>query len=174
MSAALGSPFDVTGAARTTSGDTVIRIEGFEGSVGYRAEQLQMHLKDFGAATVDLDAAKIWQGIRDVTAFAKEKGDVWRISTRPSHAADLAAKIGATQLQFDWGGGLIWALVPEGTDVRATLGNFQGHATLVRASQDTRAAIAPFHPEPAPLAALSNGLRAKFDPRGILNSGLMT
>ena len=33
--------------------------------------------------------------------------------------------------------------------------------------------IPPFHPEPAPVAALTRGLRQKFDPRGILNTGLM-
>ena len=43
----------------------------------------------------------------------------------------------------------------------------------LRASEATRARIAPFQPEPAPIAALSAGLRAKFDPRGILNPGLM-
>ena len=30
-----------------------------------------------------------------------------------------------------------------------------------------------FQPEPAPIAALTRGLRQKFDPRGILNPGLM-
>ncbi len=84
----------------------------------------------------------------------------------------MAALTGG-EVMFDWGGGLIWALMPEGTDLRARLGAFAGHATLVRASEETRARIAPFHPEPAPLAALSAGLRAKFDPRGILNPGLM-
>jgi glycolate oxidase FAD binding subunit len=68
---------------------------------------------------------------------------------------------------------LIWASVPEGTDLRARLGAFAGHATLVRASEDTRARIAPFQPEAAPIAALSEGLRRQFDPRGILNPGLM-
>ena len=49
----------------------------------------------------------------------------------------------------------------------------QFHATLVRASEETRARIAPFPPEPGPLATLSQGLRRKFDPRGVLNPGLM-
>jgi len=174
MSAALGSPYDVTGAARTTNGDTMLRIEGFKGSVAYRAEQLQKHLIGFGKTTATENAPDLWQDICNVTAFAQEKGDVWRISVRPSQAAATAAKIGATQLQYDWGGGLIWALVPEGSNVREALGDFQGHATLIRASEDTRAAITPFQPEPAPLAALATNLRAKFDPRGILNPGLMT
>jgi glycolate oxidase FAD binding subunit len=30
-----------------------------------------------------------------------------------------------------------------------------------------------FHPEPEPIAALSAGIRARFDPRGLFNPGLM-
>ena len=71
---------------------------------------------------------------------------------------------------YDWGGGLLWALLPEGTDSRARLGAFAGHATRVRGTGGTPA----FHPDPAPVAALSEGLRRRFDPRGVLNPGLMT
>ena len=69
--------------------------------------------------------------------------------------------------------GLVWVLVPEGTDMRARLGVFSGHATLIRGSEQTRATQEAFQPEPTPLAAISRGLREKFDPRGILNPGLM-
>ncbi len=31
-----------------------------------------------------------------------------------------------------------------------------------------------FHPEPAPVARISAGLRARFDPAGVLNPGRMT
>jgi glycolate oxidase FAD binding subunit len=48
-----------------------------------------------------------------------------------------------------------------------------GHATLVRATDAERRATPPFHPEPAAVAALSAGLRAKFDPAGVLNPGRM-
>ncbi len=48
-----------------------------------------------------------------------------------------------------------------------------GHATLVRASAATRAALEVFEPEPETLARISAGLRAKFDPAGILNPGRM-
>jgi glycolate oxidase FAD binding subunit len=80
-------------------------------------------------------------------------GDVWRISVKPSDAPDIGARAGAEAL-FDWGGGLIWARVPEGTDLRARLGAFAGHATLVRASRGDAGAIAPFQPEPAPARAV--------------------
>ena len=76
--------------------------------------------------------------------------------------------MGAKAVQYDWGGGLIWAL-SDGGNLRARMGDFDGHATLIRGDADAPT----FQPEPAPLAAITAGLRAKFDPRGILNPGLM-
>ncbi len=90
------------------------------------------------------------------------------VTQAPAIVAQLAC-----EYMLDWGGGLVWALMPEGEDARARLGPINGHATLVRASKETRARIAPFHPEPPALAAVSTGLRARFDPKGILNPGLM-
>lgn len=175
MSHALGSPYDVTGAAhQPDTGKTHLRIEGFSGSVAYRADALSKHLSQFGTASVSMDASDIWDAMRDVTSFADQTGDVWRISVRPSEAASLTANLTAKAFQYDWGGGLIWALTEPGYDLRAAIPDMKGHATLIRASEDTRAAIVPFHPEPAPLAKIAADLRAKFDPRGILNPGLMT
>ena len=177
MSAALGSPFEVTGAAHA-DGVTHLRIEGFASSVAYRAARLAEVLAPFGATHVATDPAEVaatWQGLRDVTSFAGRAGDVWRFSVKPTDAPALIDHVmaqGALDTVLDWGGGLVWVLAPEGSDLRAP--DLSGHATLVRASTATRQRIAPFHPEPAPLAALAAGLRAKFDPRGILNPGLMT
>jgi len=177
MSRALGSPYDVTGAAyRPTDADVAIRVEGFGDSVAYRANQLREELKGFGDITVTDDAAasaKMWQEIRDVTRMHATSGDVWRVSVKPTDAPDIADRLEALDTLYDWGGGLIWALVPEGTDLRAKVGAFDGHATLVRATHDTRAALGMFEPEPAPVAAITAGLRARFDPRGMLNAGLM-
>jgi glycolate oxidase FAD binding subunit len=181
MAAALGSPFDVSGAAHLPQGPegaalTMIRIEGFEKSVAYRAEQLKSRLAAFGEVAVDTKADKIaadWKRLRDVEAFAGKPGDVWRISVKPSDAPALGAALKADGLIYDWGGGLIWALVGAGRDIRPALAGVGGHATLVRASEETRRTIPVFQPEPGPVAALSQGVRAKFDPRGILNPGLM-
>ncbi|MCB2109694.1 MAG: glycolate oxidase subunit GlcE [Defluviimonas sp.] len=175
MTAALRSPFDVTGAAHGREG-TLIRIEGFADSVAYRAGRLADLLATHGAAEILRDAgraAEIWRAVRDVAPFHDRTGDVWRLSVAPTAAAALAARSGADEVLYDWGGGLVWLLVQAGSDLRAALGDFAGHATVIRAAEETRARIAPFPPEPAPVAAISAGLRARFDPRGILNPGLM-
>ena len=180
MSAALGSPFEVSGAAYDSDGSdgpvVMLRVEGFEGSVAYRAGQLGDLLGRFGEISLTgspEQSADIWRSVRDVGAFHHRKGDVWKLSVKPSDAPGLAAQLGAEALLFDWGGGLIWVLVPEGTDLRARAGQIDGHATLVRAGADTKARLGVFQPQPAPLEAISAGLRARFDPKGLLNTGLM-
>lgn len=184
MSAALGSPYDVTGVAHAPVGqeglaETMIRIEGLESSVSYRAAQLTALLAGFGAdLSVDRDPTSVaasWAWVRDVVGFQGGTGDVWRLSVKPSDGpkvvASLRAEISDIDVLYDWGGGLVWVQVPQGTDLRQQ--SFVGHATLVRGAEASRKALPVFHPEPAPLAALSKGLREKFDPRGIFNPGLM-
>jgi len=167
MAAALGSPFDVTGAAFWPGRGVFVRVEGFETSVRYRLGELTRVLARFGDVA-EVDGA-VWQAVRDVGPFHGRGGDVWRLAVTPSEAPGLVAKAGAEAVLYDWGGGLVWLLVEPGVDLRARLGVFAGHATRVRGAGGSAA----FPPEPAALAALSAGLRAKFDPKGLFNPGLM-
>ncbi|MEO1274100.1 MAG: glycolate oxidase subunit GlcE [Pseudomonadota bacterium] len=176
LSAALGTPFEVSGAAHLSGGATWLRVEGFPAQVTYRASALEDLLADRASVRVleDRDeSAALWAGIRDARAIAEGDGDVWRISVRPSDGARARAAVGEGPALFDWGGGLIWLRVAAGTDVRSALNGIAGHATLVRAAEETKAAQGAFHPEPAPVQRLSAGLRQRFDPRGILNPGRM-
>ncbi|MBD3664878.1 FAD-binding protein [Sulfitobacter aestuariivivens] len=180
MSQALGTPFEVTGAAHDPNGAgdgarTMLRLEGFEGSVGYRCGALRDRLAHGADISVleGEESETAWRKVRDVEMLAETQGDVWRISCKPSDAPHLIARTGSDQLQLDWGGGLIWMQVPEGHDLRADLGDFDGHATLVRADAKTKTELAVFQPEAAGVARLTAGLRSRFDPRGILNAGLM-
>jgi glycolate oxidase FAD binding subunit len=172
MATALGSPFEVTGAAHWPGEGTFLRIEGFAGTVVYRSGRLARLLARFGSADMldAEDSARQWQAIRDVAPFHGQPGDVWKLSVKPSDAPGLVARLGAEAVLYDWGGGLVWVRTAPGTDLRARLGAFDGHATLIRADRP----VAPvFQPQPAALAALATALRRKFDPRGILNPGLM-
>ncbi|ULB08520.1 FAD-binding protein [Cereibacter azotoformans] len=165
MAAALGSPFDPSAAAHWPGRGTFLRVEGFEASVRYRAMRLRALLAPFGEAE-EVDSP--WEAIRDVAPFHGREGDVWRLSLKPSDAPAVAARAGGEAL-FDWGGGLVWLLCDPGIDLRARIAPFAGHATLIRGS----APVAVFQPEPLPLAAIAAGLRARFDPRGLFNPGLM-
>ncbi|MFN3615201.1 MAG: FAD-binding protein, partial [Rubrimonas sp.] len=179
LSAGLGSPYDVTGAAHI-GGETLLRLEGFAESVAYRADRLRAALADFGDARIEMgDAAGRWRAVRDVLPFAERPGAVWRLSLKPSDGPRAVAAIAPEDAIYDWGGGLVWLLVREGADadvaaIRDVVGRLGGHATLIRAQQATRRAVAPFHPQAAAVERLSAALRAKFDPCGVLNPGIMT
>ena len=160
------SPYEVSGAARLPDGRALIRLEGFADQVAYRTQRLTETLADFGTPEIDTDPA-IWRDIRDVTAFAGKAGDIWRLSITPSDLPRTAEAVGG-EILTDWAGGRLWILTAPGTDLRAKLSGIPGHATLIRGTGHPR-----FHPEPAPLARMAANLRAKFDPRGILNPGLM-
>lgn len=169
LATALGSPFDVSGAGWVPGVGAVVRVEGLAQSVQYRADKLATLLAPFGTVRIEQDGSgAIWAELRDLTPFVGKTGDLWRLSVKPSEAADIIARLGG-EVMLDWGGGLIWALLAEGVDARALAAPYSGHATLMRGS---RADI--FQPEPAPVAKISAGLRAQFDPRGILNPGRMS
>lgn len=168
MSAALGSPYEVSGAARLPDGRVVLRLEGFAAQVRYRTDALAGHLAGHGTAQVlgRAESRALWAGVRDAAPFHGRAGDVWRVSCRPSAAAGLVARAGGEVL-LDWGGALIWVLRPGGGDLRADLGAFAGHATRVRAVAADGIPDRP--PEAAAVAALSGGLRQRFDPRGVFS-----
>ena len=191
---AMTSPFDVTGAAHVPAGEagegarTVVRVEGMARQGAYRAGELARILARHGTVERLEGAAHeaLWREIRDVAPFAGRSGAVWRLSLKPSDAPAAVAAIRATlartaldcSVLYDWAGGLVWLLTAETGDagagaIRRETAARGGHATLVRASAATRAAVEVFEPEPETLARIAVGLRAKFDPAGILNPGRM-
>lgn len=172
MAAALGSPNDVSGAAHVPQGGgtTMIRVEGFEDSVAYRIGQLRETLGKFGGElTTSQTSAADWAALRDVDNFHDKDGDVWRVSVKPSDGPAVVAAGEAMDAQMDWAGGLVWLRTGAGEDLRRKLAGIAGHATLVRGTGVPR-----FQAETKGVAALSAGLRQRFDPKGIFNVGLMT
>jgi glycolate oxidase FAD binding subunit len=148
MTAALGSPFDVSGAAhlpnsafRPAGGAlaglgskegamTLVRLEGIAASVADRANSLAKTLAPFGPVEMLHDAvsAAAWRAVRDIEPFAA--GDalgawpVWRIVCPPASGGALGqalARDTGGDVIYDWGGGLIWAALPPKPDAQAVL-----------------------------------------------------
>ena len=188
MARALGSPFGVSGAAAIHAGmgrefpRVVLRVEGFENSVSYRAERLIALLSDLGAkhALTGEDSAKMWRAIRD-GAFLAEPRDraVWRASVKPSDAPAALAALGplAHASLLDHGGGLIWFSTDPtpaaASAVRTALEKFAGHVHLIRADAALRGAVDVFPPLNAALQRLTRGVKAALDPAGRFNIGRM-
>ena len=148
MTAALGSPFDVSGAAhlpnsafRSTGGAlaglgsegqaiTLLRLEGIAASVVDRASSLGKTLAPFGSVDMLQDdaSAAVWRAVRDIEPFAAGGAlgawPVWRIVCPPASGGALGqalARDTGGDVIYDWGGGLIWAALPPKPDAQAAL-----------------------------------------------------
>ncbi|MDP3693401.1 FAD-binding protein [Bradyrhizobium sp.] len=148
MTSALGSPFDVSGAAHLpasafradiggladlgSAGEalTLLRLEGITVSAVHRAKALAALLAPFGVAEILQDAASAaaWGAIRDVRPFAADGAlgawPVWRIVCPPAAGGALGQALSRAtggDVVYDWGGGLIWAALPPKPDAQAAL-----------------------------------------------------
>lgn len=173
---AMKSQYDVTGAARLSAGivgeygAVVLRLEGFEASVKYRAKALAEELGGARFETDPEENSRIWRAVRDVEPFANREGDVWSLSIKPTDFMQLSDVNAEDDKLVDWACGRVWMLMPKGTDLRSKMNGMDGHATLVRGGDGSQPRM---HPEAASLAAMARALRQKYDPKGILNPGLM-
>jgi glycolate oxidase FAD binding subunit len=186
MAAALQSPFEVTGVAHKPGnilpGDsmTYLRIEGFAEQIAYRTGELRKVLAAFGPLEpLSGDwTAKIWPHLRDGGKLVElNLPYVWRCSVAPDKGALLAQDTGGTAF-FDWAGGLVWLGFKQADETRAASINTAaarhgGYATLVKAPDEFRARVNVFQPLDPAIQKLQAGLKASFDPDGILNPGRM-
>lgn len=202
MTAALGSPFDVSGAAHLPASSlrpevdglgspreavTVIRLEGITASAAHRAASLAKQLSTFGTVDIIEDdaSAKVWSAVRDIMPFAANgplgAWPVWRIVCPPVSGGAIGQALTRQtggEVIYDWGGGLIWAALPPQPDASASVVRKQvdavgGHATLLRAWDEMRHVVDVFHPQAPGVAALEERVRVSFDPRAIFNRGRM-
>jgi glycolate oxidase FAD binding subunit len=191
LSAALGSPFSVSGAAwlpveavallpepiAVGRSLTLIRIEDFSASVAYRTEKLRRDLGFDHAAILDDAASRAtWRAVRDARVLPVADGDgIWRVSVRPSAGPAVLRAVGGATAFLDWGGGLVWLAAPANETthraVEAAARAAGGIWTLLRAPDSLRGAVDVVPPEPAPLAAITRRVKEAMDPRGILNPG---
>ena len=179
LCAAMGSPHEVSGAAHLP-GKTLLRIEGVAPSVDARLKGLRELLGGKADELGTLESRALWRDIRDVRPLAVSSDSiVWKISCPPTEGPAIVARIRdhrSAEAFYDWSGGLVWLSLPASLDadhalVRGAVGN--GHATLIRAPDAVRAAVAVFQPQSQALAALSHRIKESFDPKGLFNPGRM-
>ncbi len=176
----------VSHVARAGAAVSAIRVEGPGPSVEYRCAALRKELADLAESEElhSTNSRALWRELRDVRPFVGEpERPVWRLSVPPRDgprvAGELTRAFDALHY-YDWGGGLIWLApsAPAGADagheaVRAGLARGGGHATLVRAAEELRAAVPVFQPQDPATAALTGRVKEGFDPNRVLNPGRM-
>lgn len=199
MCAAMGSPWEVTGAvhlqaslvtrlgheglANYGKAVTALRLETFDRFVPYRRSKLIELLLPYGdPAELDREASvEFWKELRRLSVLSGRTEPLWRISTSPKAGPKVAAEIAAfmdAKVWFDWSGGLLWAEVLDtadagAADIRRVVSTHGGHATLIRASAAVRSAVPTLHPAEAAVERLEQAIASTFDPAGILNPGRM-
>ena len=175
MSLGLQSSCEISSAAFVPGQGIYLRLEGFTPSIAYRLEKLVQLLNMPTETLLQKLSAQLWQSLSNVEPFSNlPHHHIWKISVPPSAApkviADLQKRF-AFNYYMDWAGGLIWlAHTPNlnsATIIRNSIS--QGHATLFRADEKTRAALDVFHPQAKALHELSMRIKHSFDPKGLFN-----
>jgi glycolate oxidase FAD binding subunit len=179
VSGAAYLPEDVAGSCGLDHAATLLRLEGIAPSVAYRRDKLMALLSPSGRCDVlpVEPSRRLWRALRDLHPLCDEpERHLWRISVPPSEGARLATALPGARYYLDWAGGLVWlALTPAADAGAAALRSLirEGHATLIRAPGNIRAAVPVFQPQPEALAALTARVKQAFDPAAILNPGRM-
>jgi glycolate oxidase FAD binding subunit len=173
MTMALGSALDVSATAFDPWRGTALRLEGFTESVAARESAL---LELIGSGDVEIlataESRAFWRSYGNAEAFA-DWPVVWRISVPPSEGSRVVSALEADRYQLDWGGGLIWAAFSS-VDTARVRGAFgEGHATLIKAPERLRGRTCIQQPPTAAVRAISDRVKAAFDPAGKLNPGRM-
>lgn len=146
MTAAMGSSYDVSGAAHlphsalkaargalaglasTGQAVTLLRLEGIAASVVHRGAALAANLASFGAGELveDAESAALWRAVRDVAPFAADgplgAWPVWRIVCPPASGGAFGQALAREtdgEVIYDWAGGLLWAALPPSVDAHA-------------------------------------------------------
>ena len=189
MTHALGSPFGISAAAWLPAGmgrgcfPGAAAVGRFRRFGRYRAGRLTELLGEFGdiQPLAGAESSALWlrdSGRRVPRRAARPRGLAGRASRRPRRQplSDASPRRPGRTI-FDWGGGLVWLATDESevaaAEVRRSLAPSRGHATLMRARDELRKSVAVFQPPSELELRISRGLKASFDPGGVLNFGRM-
>ena len=194
LSAALGSPYGVSGAAwlpaeaaarvpelAGAGSATLVRMEDFAPSVAYRLGRLLALLEPHGRGALleHAPSLALWRAVRDARPLEAAPEDaVWRVSVRPSAGPAVYAALepAGARMFLDWGGGLVWVAGPASLhdQVVHAATAARGVWTVLRGPEPMRAAVEVVPREAEALARITRRVKAALDPYGLLNPGRIT
>ena len=151
-------------------GAALIRFEAAEKPL---SEKLAAARLLVGAGEEFEQGEAVFSSIGEGALFQNMDLEVWRLTLPPTEAARIATALNAPLWLGDWAGGLLWVGAPaqDAPRIRVLTVEAGGHAMLLKAPAERRAALGVYAPQPPALAALSAAVRAAFDPLGLFNPG---
>jgi glycolate oxidase FAD binding subunit len=158
------------GSNNVGKGAALIRFEAAEMPLNEKiaaARLLVGELEEFR------EGEAIFTAIGEGAVFRTSELDVWRVSLPPSEAARVAQAIASPLWLGDLAGGLLWVggRAEDGPRIRDIAAEAGGHAMLLRAPAARRAELGLYPRQSPALAAVTQSLRAAFDPLGLFNPG---
>lgn len=160
------SPLESTGLAFREN-TAFIRLDGSRAALDEKAAMLR--------SLFDEERREITDGnelFREIASgYSKqESADArWRIHLSPGNAEQLIAALQPPAWSADWAGAVLWLACDAKLDVRQTMQSFDARAIHLHGDQS----VAPFAPEEAEKAALTQRIKAAFDPLRLFNPGRM-
>ena len=165
---------------------TLVRFGGFSFSVDYRIGELKRLLKQFGTAEIleGRAAEVLWQSVRDATVLAEPRDRaIWRVSTAPTAGPEFTAHdrprarraLVSTTGAADSCGFRVdaWGDAGARCDPRRCTGRSAAtRRSCARRRRCGRSSMCSSR-SATPIMRLTGGIKASFDPGGILNPGRM-
>ncbi|MES9854247.1 MAG: glycolate oxidase subunit GlcE [Candidatus Thiodiazotropha sp. L084R] len=106
-----------------------------------------------------------WAELRDQKLdFFHQKAPLWRLSTQPTARLEMNEPT-----LIEWSGAQRWVFSDRSPDeMRELVEKLGGHAVLFRNGDRSGEVFHPLHPR---IAKIQQGLKAVFDPKGLINPG---
>ncbi|MDG5974286.1 glycolate oxidase FAD-binding subunit [Hydrogenophaga taeniospiralis CCUG 15921] len=148
-----------------------LRLRGAVAAVEAACERL---MREAGGTRMDnAQAGPDWAACRDqrLPFFTAPSADLclWRLSV-PQTAPVIALPY-APLIEWQGAQRWLWAPASAAAEIRSAAAAVNGHATLFRAGADGAPGVPRFDSESPALTAITQRLRAEFDPAGIFNPG---
>ena len=170
---------EISGLSVDAEGRLLARVEGSERGVAQQVEGLIPEAPGSAEVLDAGDSSRLWAALREAEPYRPAPGEaLWRIAVPPSRAPGAVSSLASFGLRrsgLDWGGGLVWAVLPEDADgaaVHAAVERLEGAASRLAAGPEDANPHA-FTPLSPGVARVNATLKSTLDPHGLFNPGRM-